>query len=100
MNTTPDDLQQQDLMGLLRKAEPSWKTNPLPKDPSTEIFNKPAQPRRAQFSFNDPFGAVEVGGISSGGGGGGGNSLIPVTCTGVENGTPKTAILAAYQSPQ
>lgn len=73
MNITPDDLEQQNLLIMLKQVEPSWKVNPLPKDPATEVFSRPAQPRRAQFSFNEPFGAVEAGGTTTGGRGGSAN---------------------------
>jgi hypothetical protein len=99
MNTTPDDLEQQQLMAMLQQVEPSWKVTPLPPDPATDIFRKPAPERRAQFSFSDPFGPIQTGGTQSSGSGGGGGSLIPVTVSGVFNGTPVTGIAAYFQSP-
>jgi hypothetical protein len=101
MNTTPDDLEQQQLMAMLQQVEPSWKVTPLPPDPATDIFRKPAPPRRAQFSFSDPFGPITTGGNTGGGSGSGGDAgLIPVTVTGAYNGTPTTGIFAAYQAPE
>lgn len=73
MNTTPDDLEQQQLMVMLKNVEPSWKVNPIPPDPSTEVYRKPSPPRPARFSFEDPFGAVEAGGTTTGGRGGSAN---------------------------
>jgi hypothetical protein len=98
VNTTPDDLQQQNLLSLLAKVEPSWKLNQIPPNPATEVYSKPAEPRRAHFSINAPFGSVEATG-GSGGSGGGSTNLIPVTVSGVFNGTPVTGIAAYFQSP-
>ncbi len=67
MNTTPDDLEMERLTRLLEQKKPSWQVTPLPPDPATEIFRKPAPPRRSIFSFD----AIET---NVGGGNGGGNS--------------------------
>lgn len=65
MNTASDQLDEQNLLNLLKQAEPSWKTNRIPLDPATELFRKPPEPRRADFRFDAPFGSVQATGAGS-----------------------------------
>lgn len=55
MNTFPDQLEIDRAMQLLVSAEPTFKTNPLPRDPAAAIFYEPAAPRRALFDMGSIF---------------------------------------------